>query len=279
MIIAKVTGGLGNQMFQYALGRHLGIKHNTIFKMDLTHFKIIQTEWTANRPYDLTMLKIQQNVATPEEIAQVKANNVVIAVDVNNFEFDEKYLLAPDNTYFQGFWQSEKFFKDIEDVIRKDFEFNFELSEKCTPLKERIESCNAVCIHVRRTDYINHRETNEFHGVCGMDYFNKGIQYIRERVENPHFFVFSDDVGWCLDNFTDKNLFTVVYHDNAGDKSKYHFMLMTLCKHYIISNSSFSWWGAWLNPSKDKIVIAPGQWFRDPRPNTRDIIPENWMKM
>ena len=136
----------------------------------------------------------------------------------------------------------------------------------------------SVCIHIRRGDYVEDIITNQFHGVCNLDYYYRSIEYIASKIKNPYFFVFSDDPLWVKQNLILK--YPCDYIDqNFGKKDYEDMRVISKCKHNIIANSSFSWWGAWLNINPNKIVIAPKNWFKSKAINTKDLIPESWFKI
>ena len=285
MIIVKLVGGMGNQMFQYAAGRRLAIKHKTILKLDLS-FLLDKTprENFTYRAYDLDVYNIQENFTSFIDKIKQKLK-LINVIQQPHYHFYKKILSAPDNSYLVGFWQSEKYFIDIEQIIRKDFTLKSDLDYETKKMAEKIKSLNAVCVHVRRGDFVSNPVANKFHGVCNLEYYLKGIDYIADRVSNPHFFVFSDDLEWCKKNLQIDYPFTIVSHIYAGKEFEFKLKLMTLCKHYIISNSSFAWWGVWLNKNLEKIVIAPKKWFNDTSRfndtliNTIDLIPETWIRI
>ena len=181
------------------------------------------------------------------------------------------------NAYLMGYWQSEKYFQFIEAIIRADFVFKQAMSNSNQLIANQIEQSNAVSLHVRRGDYANNPLTAATHGLCSMDYYMQAIQHIGECVYEPNFFIFSDDIVWVKENL--KINFPCFYVDgNYGEESYNDMRLMSLCKHHIIANSSFSWWGAWLNQYAGKIVIAPNKWFAHDT-DVKDLLPESWVKL
>ena len=138
----------------------------------------------------------------------------------------------------------------------------------------KINSSNSVLINVRRTDFLN----GDFHGVMGMDYINNAVSFIESKVDNPHYFIFSDDIEWCRDNIKLDNM-AIVDHSYKGDRFGYYLQLMKSCKNFIIPNSTFAWWAAWLNENENKIVIAPKKWLNNESVNTKDLIPSNWIRI
>ena len=133
-------------------------------------------------------------------------------------------------------------------------------------------------MHIRRGDYVSNPTTNKLHGTCSLEYYHNAVDIIAAKVSNPHFFIFSDDHEWARNNFKIDYPLTFVAHNNAG-KNYEDMRLMSLCKHHIIANSSFSWWGAWLGSNPKKIVCAPRGWFKDKSLNTNDIIPSDWSRI
>jgi hypothetical protein len=291
-----LAGGMGNQMFQYAAGRYLSEKHQTTLKLDLS-FLLDRTpqKGYVYRDYDLNLFNIQENFAHPNEVVSFgkhrrlgrvlymirqKTNpNLPLYVRESPYHFDPRFFLIPGHAYIEGFWQSEKYFKDIEHIIRKEFTFRDDLDERGHEMAKKIKEVNSVCVNIRRGDYVSIPKTYLHHGVCDEDYFDRAVQMIADKISNPHFFVFSDDVEWCRDNLHFDYPSTVVTQDYAGKQFGQKLHLMTLCQHYIIPNSSFGWWAAWLNPNPDKIVIAPLQWYRNPRMDTSKLAPLQWIRI
>lgn len=293
MIITQLIGGLGNQLFQYAVARRIAHFKNCQIKLDLSGFRNYNL-----RTYRLSYFNIIENIASPDEIASLKGsqgkNLPILALGLINkiqpyykrsyikechFHFDPNMMKAPCNAYLEGYWQSEKYFKDIENIIRSEFTLKHEPDAINKEIYHIIGNSNSVSIHVRRGDYISNPITNQVHGVCPLDYYYRAIDKINELVkEPPHFFVFSDDPNWAGENLKTEDPVMVVSH-NSLDKDYEDLRLMSLCKHHIIANSSFSWWGAWLCTNKEKIVIAPNKWFNTNEHDTRDLIPDSWIKI
>lgn len=292
MIIVKLQGGLGNQMFQYALGRHLSIKNNAQFKLDTSPLNETAQNVT-KREYDLSVFNIKESFATEKEVAWFKKyrfkpgkiwflyNRTVVNRSryawEEHFNFEPWILDLKDPVYLDGFWNTEKYFKDIEDVIRKDFTLKESLSAKGAELLSQIKQTESVSLHVRRGDYISDPKTTAWLGVCSLEYYDRAIKRITKSIESPYFFIFSDDPIWAKENVTPP--FPTTYAPSNTEHPEEDMILMSKCKHSIIANSSFSWWGAWLNTNPQKIVVAPKQWFKTEKMDTRDIIPETWIKL
>lgn len=289
MIIVKIIGGLGNQLFQYALGKHLALLNHTDLKLDITGFDEYKLH-----AYSLGHFNITENFATREEMARFKRYqrrrgkiwfiyNRFIAdeqkyTQERQFHFDPQILKRTGDIYLDGFWQTEKYFKDIQDILRKEITVKSPLQGRDADIAREIEATNSVMMHIRRGDYVTNQQTNEYHGTCGLDYYRKAIAIIAEKVPSPHFFIFSDDHEWVKENIVLEYPSTYVDHNNA-DKNYEDLRLMSLCKHHIIANSSFSWWGAWLSQNTHKIVIGPKGWFNNPKKKsiTSDVIPSDWI--
>ena len=177
-----------------------------------------------------------------------------------------------------GSWISEKYFKDIEDIIRKEFTVKVPQTGRNRETAEMILNSESVSLHVRRGDYVTSPEYREIYDICNLGYYERCIKYITDRVKSAHFFIFSDDSEWAKNNLKIPFPTTFVGHNN--DKTNYEDLrLMSQCQHNIIANSSFSWWGAWLNANPGKIVCAPEKFIRLRNFDTKDILPENWIKI
>jgi len=291
MIIVKIVGGLGNQMFQYAFAKNLSLKLNAELKLDISEYNKSQLRTFAL----IDIFDIFEKIVKEEDIDQLfKVNNIyeffkfkIFYNDVKKhrnyikektFLFDKNYLELKDNVYLDGYWQTEKYFTENAENIRKLFRFRNPLDKKNGAIADLIKSANSIGVHIRRGDYISNPVTNKYHGFCGIDYIEKAINYIVGKISNPHFFVFSDDVEWCRNNLKAK--FPILFVENNHREESYKDMhLMSLCKHNIIANSSFSWWAAWLNANRNKIIIAPNKWFENNFTDTKDLIPENWIRI
>jgi len=288
----KLMGGLGNQMFQYALGRNLSIKHNTLLKLDLSFLldRSPKPNFTY-RNYDLDIFPVSPAFTDPSESIDKELSGYkkylrtclnfiwtppFTIVREKTFNFNNKILETPDNCYLTGYWQSEKYFKEIETTIRNDFSIK---AVTDPGLSNQILSSESVCLNVRRGDYVTNPVANEHHGVCSTDFFFKAIDRMKDFTENPTIFVFSDDIAWCRENLNFEDPTVFVTHGYAGIKFEKYLKLMSLCKFFVIPNSTFGWWAAWLAEYPDKKVIAPERWVADPNVNTEDLIPDTWIRM
>ncbi len=285
MIITKLMGGLGNQMFQYALGRHLSIKHQTDLKFDVSYYTFHK-----KRKYELSIFNIKENFATEEEIKKLSGRRPEQAEERFSFwsrpksyikeqkiKFYPHILNLPNDIYLEGYWQIEKYFKDIKNIIQKDFEIKRPISGMNQELLNTIVSVESVNIHFRRGDYVSEETTFKHHGLCPLDYYWRSLKQLTEHVKNPQLFIFSDDMNWVRQNF--QLDLPTTYIDHNLDNSFEDLRLMTQCKYHIISNSSFSWWAAWLSPWRNKIVFAPQNWYQKRKDYYwDDILPQEWIK-
>ncbi|EKD23702.1 MAG: glycosyl transferase family protein [uncultured bacterium] len=297
MIIVKLKGGMGNQMFQYAIGRNLATKLGTQLRLDLTFLldRSPRKDFVF-RDYDLDIFALDVAFAGPTDLKPftqfrishlTKIYNIFprllgrpYVISEPHFHFSEAILKSSDNVYLDGYWQSEKYFKEIENSIRDDFKFRQPLEGRAAEMAAQIKNEDrAVCLNVRRADFVTSKKAQEFHGFIGLDYYQKAVDLLVSKVGPLHLFIFSDDVDWCAANLKFNYPTTFVTKDYSGKKYEAYLQLMTLCRHYIIPNSTFAWWGAWLNSDPNKIVIAPKQWFKEASIDTTDIIPSTWIRL
>lgn len=289
----KIQAGLGNQMFQYALARRIKEKTDKEVVLDLSYYSPDGVkEGDTPRGYELDKFNINENFkkdfsSTPSKVTFLEKILRRLRKE-SAFVFYKKYLKPKDGAYLIGFWQSEKYFKDIKDIIRKEFTLkdrieNREDSDLAKQyLNKILSSKNSISVNIRRGDYANNIKIRNHHGLLTIEYFMNAIKYITDEKkllkEETYIFVFSDDIEWCEKNLNSlKNFGKLVFvpkEITAADT----LCLISKCQYNIIANSSFSWWGAWLNTHKDKIVIAPKKWMRA-KMDTKDICPEGWIRL
>lgn len=267
MVIAHLIGGLGNQMFQYAAARALSSAKKETLLLDTSSFasytlhqgfelsKLFAGEICIARDTDVkhvlgwqTAPRIRNYLHRPK-LAWLRKASLIIEP---SFHYWSGLQRAPDDCYLMGYWQSERYFFDVAEEVRKDFTFKLDMSPQNIETADKIRNTNAVSLHVRRGDYVN----NSVYATCTRDYYRTAILHLSKHVNAPTFFVFSDDIDWVKNNLDIDFPLHYVNH-NKGSESYNDMRLMSMCQHNIIANSSFSWWGAWLNPSADKVVVAP----------------------
>lgn len=291
MIIAKVSHGLGNQLFQYATARHLSIIKKTTLCLD-TRYYHHDYETDTPREFKLDKFPIQFTLLdkSPLLVYLSKSTKLVKGRTLKPFfhlisEQNNRFNPAVLETnslfvYLKGFWQSEKYFFDSADIIRKELSFSF-LTHATTQYYRQLVAAatNAVSIHIRRGDYVNNSGFNQQYGFIGLEYYYNAIEIIKQKTGACNFFVFSDDPAWVAENL-DIGSDYVFVDNNRGDGDMADVHIMSLCKHHIIANSSFSWWGAWLNGSPNKIAISPREWYKNkPGFVMDDLIPASWIKV
>jgi Glycosyl transferase family 11 len=292
MVITNLIGGLGNQMFQYAVGRAVSLDRSTPFKVDISSF----ANYGLHQGFELQhIFNCAVEIASEEDVRSIlgwqffpiikrivsRPNMIAFRrkafVIEPHFHYWSEINSLPSNDYLVGYWQSEKYFADVATKIREDFTFKLPLNQLNSELAKQLSQKNAVSLHVRRGDYVNNKKNAVTYQFCSLDYYQAAILQIASQVESPYFYIFSDDIAWVKENLNIEFSHQYIDH-NHGTESYNDMRLMSLCKHNIIANSSFSWWGAWLNPSPDKIVVAPKFWFAN-ETNTQDLIPQSWIRL
>jgi hypothetical protein len=288
MIIVNLSGGLGNQLFQYAFGRFLSEKNNCKLKIDISSYD--NYEW---HKYSLKPFYINESFADKNDCDFLKGNNISFSDKIKrklsnhnylckelNLSFNTNYKHIKSPVYLEGYWQSDKYFNEIETIIRNEYKIKLLPSEVNQQILNKIVNENSISLHVRRGNFINIDYVNKIHGTCSSVYYKEAIQLLTSKVINPIFYIFSDDIEWARNNII-INHETIFVDINDSDNDYEDLRLMYSCKHHIIANSTFSWWGAWLNQSKDKIVIAPKNWFSDTNMNnqTKELIPKEWIRL
>mgnify|MGYP001579144857 CR=1 FL=1 len=297
MVIVKIIGGLGNQMFQYATARAIAYRNKTSIKLDLSDFATYE-----HHDYSLGHFNIIEDIAKPEELARFKkyeqflmsvpsiALKILKKLKLDrkililghymkeyNFPFNQTIKDLKEDVYLDGYWQSEKYFYEIRDILKKEFSIKGGLSPEGAEIASIIQSVkNPICLHIRRGDFANNPEQAKYHGLCSMEYYYKAVEIVAEKVSDPHFFVFSDSIDWVRQNL--KLDYPITFVGQGASKNYEDITLMSLCKHHILSNSTFGWWGAWLGETFNQMVIAPNKWFNKPV-DIRDLMPKRWITL
>lgn len=295
MIKVFVRGGLGNQMFQYAAGLAAAKKNNTKLVLDTAY---LNDRWPRKeftyRKLDLDVFGIKPKLTWLSWLSEkfpipglwavldllaIKARNILgIQKTIKEKELHayDSRVLSTNNALLFGYWQNEKYFSDIEVDIRSAFKFREPLNKEALVLKEKIEATESVAICVRRGDFVNFANAKKMMGDTNLEYYQKAVAYIQGKIKNPQFFVFSEDSAFCRENMNLPQ--NTIFIEKLHPRWSFDLQLMSLCKYSIIANSTFYWWGAWLNSYKDKIVIAPAKWYAD-RPTSPEIFPKGWVTM
>jgi hypothetical protein len=284
MIIVELNGGLGNQLFQYASAKSLALHGGATLKLDTRYYT------ANNKSHDLHYFHIDDPVACEDEIASLEKRNFVRKIAdklrpnhkrriyrEKDYTYDENFFNASFPVHLKGLRQSEKYFLPFENEIRKLLVVKPQYIRPLEGIKNEIKLSNSVFIHIRRGDYLTPTALKVL-GLQPIEYYENAIRLIEERVPNPVFYIFSDDIDWAKENLR----FHHPHHYASGELSKNaieDFYLMSQCRHGILANSTFSWWAAWLNEYPEKIVIAPRKWFNQAKFDTRDLIPPSWIRL
>jgi len=296
VIIVNLKGGLGNQMFQYALGYILSKTKNVPLYFDLRLMeeeKIKPSPRNVPRDFDLDVFGIKKKIVSKKDLIKTIqfSNNyrlrkyISILLDkLNLFIFYEKKRVFNNrifnnnfnNIYLDGLWQSEKYFKDFRDDILSLYNFNkIKNKEKNISFLKKIDFSKSICLNVRRTDFINNPE----HNVVNINYYKNAVSNFKNILgNNSEIYVFSDDLEWCKKNLKFNNI-NFVEHEYAGHKFYDYLYLMSSFKNFIIPNSSFGWWACWLSKYKDKIIMTPERWSGLIDESLIDIVPPKWLRI
>lgn len=287
-IIVRLQGGLGNQMFQYAFGRALSMRSGMELYLDTSPLNPKK-----NRGYQLDAFILSVKAADSEKVQRLITPHFVIRKKLwkalkipfryadthileKDFPYDNDVACRKTSAYFDGYWQTEKYFGDCKDTIRQDFSFRNE-EALCRHVQyEEVLNSNSVSIHIRRGDYVKNPKYKKRLYVCKLEYYKNAMKYLNERFENLTFYIASDDHEWVKSNFELSKHIKLIESKNALED----LYIMSKCKHNIISNSSFSWWAAWLNSNENKRVLAPNIWFNPyAKIDFRDVVPDSWIKI
>jgi hypothetical protein len=278
-------GGLGNQMFQYAAGLSAAERLGTELIMDLSWFDSLE-EVDTPRFYELDNFNLNQEFINKNDFALKNDGfkNRIINLRKKQlnyykepqFNYSDNFLNIKNNTYIEGYFQTEKYFNSIRGDVIDSFTLKNKASAESSKIIDQIKNSDSVSLHVRRGDYVSNKNANKFHGLIGETYYKKAIALINKKIKNPKYFIFSDEIEWVKNSFDLPKNSVYITHNKSGIED---MRIMIECKHNIIANSSFSWWGAWLGQAKDKVVIAPKQWFLHNNTNISDVIPERWSQI
>lgn len=294
MLISNLIGGLGNQMFQYACGLACAQDSGQQLKVSLDQFET----YTLHQGAELVrVFEAPLQLATQDDLnallgwqarplmrrllgrpgwRALAKSSFVTEPSLTYWDGLAERIRRP--CYLHGYWQSERYFAHHADLVRRHFRFRLAMSSTNQGIAERIANGNSISLHVRRGDYASNAKNLRVHGLCSMQYYAAALDHLLARVPSATIYAFSDDPDWVRAEFQSRLPRLEVIAHNKGADSFNDMRLMSLCQHHIIANSSFSWWGAWLNPSPEKIVIAPAQWFANGR-DASDLVPKQWLRM
>lgn len=283
MLIIKLQGGLGNQLFQYAFGRRLALIRQEDLLLDEEG---LNNDYVTNRRYSLAPFNIKAKIVSSAEVLKFKYPYGLISkfFAIFNIKILRRFnigwnelLLESKKSYFEGFFQSYKYLEPIREQLLKEIALKEPLENKYIEILNKIATTNSVSIHVRRGDYVNNQKTKAAHYTFGLEYYVKAVEMILTKINKPTFYIFSDDISWVKENLKIDE--TVVFVSNSSMNDYEELMLMSRCQNNIIANSSFSFWGAWLNQNENKIVIAPQKWNNIYVSEYQDLLPPSWLKI
>lgn len=267
MIIVRVLGGLGNQMFQYAFAKALEQKGHKV-QIDLSKIK----KYKLHGGYQLDKYQIDLKPANIFSVFLAKIG-IIKSIKEKSSLFDKNLLNVNGRKYMKGYFQTEKYFKETREILLEQFQKTDKNADSTDEFSKKIKETASNCsLHVRRGDYVSNSKNHIIHGVCDLEYYKRAIEYILSKDAQTTFFIFSDDIPWTKENLKIKNAI-YVEHKCTPHEDMY---LMSLCKNNITANSSFSWWGAWLNKNEEKTVVSPKEWYVSKETN---IICEDWIKL
>lgn len=284
MIATRIRGGLGNQLFQYATGRALALRLKTDLALDLR-------DWSRSQPYEFGLNHFNIRVVDPVGLPMGRGDSplellgkIMTTVKMRTYReahlgYDPQIESLGDDTLLKGYWQTERYFADHDPTIREDLSFAEPPAGETARLLDEITRRPAVSLHIRRGDYVTNTKYAATHGTTAMDYYRAAARHVAETANiDPVIYAFSDDPAWVEENLALAFEMRFVSH-NDGSTAHDDLRLMSACRHHVIANSSFSWWGAWLNPNSDKVVVAPKQWYVAADTDNPDIVPETWVRM
>ncbi len=278
MIIIQMAGGLGNQMFQYALYKQLTGMRKTVKMDDEAGFRE-----DAQRNPALAAFGIAYERASRQEIEEMTDSSMAFTARVRRklfgrqrrAYFEENKCFQPkifdwDDIYLEGYWQSEKYFRDVGNLLKKEFSLEsvrrnrdngYGLSEEAERYLNRIEQGESVSVHVRRGDYLLPQNQDLFGNICTDMYYENAVKKMMESRPDCTFYLFTNDNQWAAERLRERKDFPIVLVELPGNRDYETLMLMSRCRHNILANSSFSWWASYLNDNPDKQVIAPAEWM------------------
>ena len=288
-----LQGGLGNQMFQYAIARALSEHYQSPLRLNCSWFETTQKN-TTPRPYQLDLLNISQaqldKAPFPDKPGKLKRllQNLlpvssVIYYQKNAFAFDSSLFCLKQidkrNLYLFGYWQAFPYIDSIRKILQKEFQLKKALSNHYQKFLIDIQACDSVMLHIRRGDYISSPSAARFHGVLPLSYYLKAIDQLLAKRPDIHVFVFSDDLAWAKASLPHHLKITFIENSLDAEAAAQELQLMYACKHHIIANSSLSWWGAWLKKDPNGMVFAPSQWISDDSIDLSHLLPSQWHRI
>jgi len=286
MIVTRLLGGLGNQLFQFAIGKSLATRLGVELRLDNRYFDIPRPDELCIHHFGhntadvdrTTMPATRQEGLLPYIAGKIRGMPYQLFQE-RGLAYDLAFEGLGDETYLKGYWQSERYFRSHADIVRRSLNVVTPPTKANAKLLAELETCVPVSLHVRRGDYVSNAKFHATHGTCDLDYYRRATDQMAQKLNKDLvFYAFSDEPDWVRENLKLPHEMRIVSH-NGPDHNYEDIRLMRHCAHHIIANSSFSWWGAWLNPNPDKIVMTPSRWFADPKMQKHDLLPPEWIRL
>ncbi len=291
MVTVRILGGLGNQLFQYAFGRSLALKKTTDLCLDY-YDQIIRTDFDGENltkitdvfdlPVKLSIGKTRKDLVNRYHLAfwdrLIKSIYLkkTCVVTEENFGHSQENIEKNKNIYLIGYWQSEEYFSDIKEIIKKEYKFKIDEKVKSLDIYNKITNNTSVSLHIRGKDYLK----NPVYSQCDIKYYTDALNIIRRTSPDLKIFIFTDDIENTYQNYRELLVASeIVRAPSNFNPDAFDLLLMSKCKHNVICNSSFSWWGAWLNNNPEKIIITPQKWFIHADYSSEKLIPKDWVKI
>lgn len=286
MIVSRIQGGLGNQMFQYAYGLYLARRYETPLWLECSHVardrlrSMMLDQWKIDTPHVTEHLRqlVPHRYGGAGWKNWLRGQKSMRRVAERPYGFQKKFLDPGDHVFLDGYWQSERFFPQLRTTLQQCFQPADDVSPTTRAIANKMAQGSSVSLHVRRGDYVTSEHTNSVHGICSQEYYQSCIDQLQGSTESMHVFVFSDDPRWCQQNLVLGCPVTYVTH-NGAQRAHEDIWLMTQCRHHVVANSSFSWWGAWLRTDDTGMVFAPQPWFRSEQLDTSSVVPAAWRRV
>jgi len=286
LIVTHLFGGLGNQLFQFAFGKALATRLGVELRLDARYFDKPRPDELCIHHFghdtpdaDRRRLPaMRHDGLLPYIAAKMRATPYTMFKE-SGLKYDPAAEALGDNTYLKGYWQSELYFRDQADVVRNSLSVVTPPTPENARVLEDLDRVLAVSLHVRRGDYVSNPKFNATHGTCDLDYYRRAADLVAGRAgRDVVFYAFSDEPDWVRENLKLPHEMRIISHNGAAHNYE-DIRLMRHCAHHIIANSSFSWWGAWLNPDKDKMVVTPDRWFASPSMQDHNLLPPEWIRL
>ncbi|MDB5799547.1 MAG: hypothetical protein JWL63_486 [Rhodocyclales bacterium] len=289
-VVVALKGGLGNQIFEYAAGMSLSRRLGVLLCLDVSAYEDPRERHFALAPFELPEPVVKRDLhrwgrgSLVDRIYRRLARQLGLqrcglpVFSERSYGYDQRFELVRNAVLLDGYFQSPRYFHDIADEVRARFADPRALSVASQQMLDLIRSTDAICVHVRRGDYVTNPAANRVHGLCEMSYYTEGLAIAGEGLLAPHCFIFSNDADWVRENMHLQYPVTVV-DINGEDAAHEDLWLMSACRSFVIANSSLSWWGAWLGRHPAKRVVAPLQWFKGLEMDTSSLIPADWIRI